>query len=149
MSDLTHDAGRGDEIKAEQRQKALARADADVLRKIMLSRNGRDWLWRLLDWCDVYSEPFVPGVDGERETCRNLGRQMVGKRLNMEVMEASQDLYITMLREAREAEQMARQEKRAAEKREAKQEDVLEPEDMPEGSVDLPAPAPLDLPRSL
>lgn len=147
MADLTRNAANRDETEELARQQRQnERADADVLRKIMMSPNGRSWLWRLLEWCDAHSDPFVPGVDGERETSRNLGRQVVGKHLMMQAMGASTDLYLTMMREAREKAEAERKAKLQAEEKAAAE--ATEGPDEDETDDNLPAPEPLKVDRS-
>lgn len=148
MPDLTRNASDRDELEEIARQERQnERIDADVLRKVMMSPNGRSWLWRLLEWCDAHSDPFVPGVDGERETSRNLGRQIVGKHLMLQAMGASTDLYLVMMREAREKAEALRKAKAQSEQAAQEQSEGVETkaEDM---VGDLTEPEPLKIDRS-
>lgn len=95
--------------RAQSLDKARRRRDADVLRKLMMSEWGRDWLFRLLESCHIYerisdlgtvervSDPYITYFrDGERN---------VGNRILIDAQRASADLYMTMIKEANEKRQ--------------------------------------------
>jgi hypothetical protein len=79
------------------------RADADVLRKIMFTRDGRAWLYRLLESCNIYGSSFSPGQPDV--TAFSLGQENIGRKLMLDAMEASTDLYVKMIAEQREEAQ--------------------------------------------
>lgn len=106
---------------------ARRRDDADVLRKLMHDPKGRSWLYRQLERCHIYGETFA----GEQthNTAYRLGEENVGKQLMLEVIDASGDLYIKMLREQKDEEgRQAKELKRRNDKREGKNEPPLTPD---------------------
>lgn len=89
--------------RAEARQR---RQDADVLRHVMRTPEGRDWLYRKLASCHIYE-----GVADLGGTYRNAdthvtyfrdGERNVGNLLLQDAMRASTDLYVTMVKEQEE-----------------------------------------------
>lgn len=95
-----------DEVTTNNRRSDAARYrkdDLGVLRKMMHDPKGRSWLHRTLEFCDIYGSPFTPGQADT--TAFHLGQQNVGKRLLIDSMEASPDLYMLMIREAREEQE--------------------------------------------
>lgn len=145
MADLTANAADQDETAAaEAAARKSERRARDVLRLVMMKPDGRAWLWEFLTETYCFEEPFVAGEPDT--TARNLGRQTVGKRLMLQAMAASTDLYLTMMREAREVEEAERKRRASVEKAAQKaQEPDAEPEDIDDG---LPPPAPLAVDRS-
>ena len=114
----------------------VKREDADVLRKIMQTKTGRAWLYRQLDRCNIYSFSF----SGEEThlTAYKLGAENYGKQLMLETIDASGDLYLTMIREQREEEsRQAKEVKKRAEKAAGVNQPPLTPQDQ---SPDLPPP---------
>lgn len=87
---------------AQREEKRKAREDADVLRTIMHSKTGRAWLYRYLESCHIYGTTFAPGQSDV--TFFALGEENAGKRLMSASIEASPDLYITMVKEQRAEE---------------------------------------------
>lgn len=81
---------------------AKSRADADVLRSIMMTKPGRAWLYRFLEKCNIYGESFTPGQPDV--TAFKLGNENVGRQLMLAAMNASTDLYVKMVNEQREEE---------------------------------------------
>lgn len=88
---------------ARSLEKANARIDADVLRTVMHSRNGRDWLYRTLEAAHIFgsvadlgtrernADPFVTYYrDGERN---------FGNRLLQDAQRASGQLFQQMIDE--------------------------------------------------
>ena len=94
------------ENNAKKREARKRKADQDVLRKLMHTPDGRDWLYRFLDSCHMMASPFVPGSTDTNTIMFRLGEQNVGKRLQVAAEGASVDLYMTMIKEhlAEEAE---------------------------------------------
>lgn len=85
---------------AEREAKRQAKQDADALRSLMLSKAGRAFLYRRLERCHIYATTFAPGQPDV--TAFNLGEENVGKQLMSEAMDASPDLYVTMIKEQRD-----------------------------------------------
>lgn len=98
-----------------------ARSDADYLRTIMHSKNGRAWLYRLLERCNIYGESFAPGQPDV--TAFKLGHENIGRQLMLAAMDASADLYVKMVNEQRDEEkrldEVRRRERKNREEREA------------------------------
>lgn len=91
-----------DPVAADNARKRLARQrrdDMDVLRLLMKTTKGRDWLYRYLESCHIMSSPFVPGESDTNTVMFRLGEQNAGKRLQVQVEGASVDLYMTMIKE--------------------------------------------------
>lgn len=144
MADLTTNAGDNDEIAAaEAAARKSERRARDVLRGIMMKPDGRAWLWEFLTDTFCFEEPFVPGEPDT--TARNLGRQTVGKRMMLQAMAASTDLYLKMMQEAREVEEAERKRKMQAER--ARQEEAKQAAEPEAPDDDLPPPEPLMVDR--
>lgn len=92
------DPAATDNANREERRKA--REDADVLRTIMHSKQGRAWLYRLLEGCHIYSSTFMPGQSDV--TFFALGEENAGKKLMNAAIDASADLYMQMIKDQRE-----------------------------------------------
>lgn len=124
------------ESNARRDQARFAREDADVLRAIMHSKQGRAWLLRRLDECHINNSPFAPGEPDV--TAYHLGEEAVGRRLLTSAMAASVDLYMKAITESQE------EERRLAEVRRTERKNREQRESGPaiEGLIaDLPPPA--------
>jgi hypothetical protein len=86
------------ESNARKREVRRRKADQDVLRKLMHTPEGRDWLYRFLEDCHMMDTPFVPGAETNTVMFR-LGEQNIGKRMQIAAETASVDLYMTMIKE--------------------------------------------------
>ena len=71
-----------DNANRDERRKA--REDADVLRALMMGKHGRAWLYRLLERCNIYGDPFAPGQGDV--TAFKLGQENIGKQLMLQAM---------------------------------------------------------------
>jgi hypothetical protein len=97
------------QIEAARREAGQAkREDADFWRVAMATPQRRAALYRLLESCSIYGTAAdfgtaSSGSDALR-TYFNLGREDVGKRIMVAAMEASLDLYLTMMKEHKAAE---------------------------------------------
>ena len=90
------------EANARRDEARRNRNDLDVLRTIMHTRQGRDWLHRFLDSCHINNTPFAAGQPDL--TAFHLGEENVGRKLLLTAMSASVDLYMKMIKEAQEEE---------------------------------------------
>ena len=90
------------EANARRDEARRTRNDLDVLRTIMHTRQGRDWLYRFLDSCHINNTPFAAGQPDL--TAFHLGEENVGRKLLLTAMAASVDLYMKMIKEAQEEE---------------------------------------------
>ena len=103
MDPLYNAASPEEERRAADAERAQKRANHDTLRKIMHNRDGRLWLYRLLERCNIYGSSFEPGQPDV--TAFRLGQENIGRQLMVDAMEASSELYIRMVKEQREDEQ--------------------------------------------
>lgn len=128
------------ERHARSEETRRRRADADVLRKLMFTREGRDWLYRRLESCDIYGNSFVPGEPDT--TAFRLGQQNIGKQLMVEAIDASADLYVKMVNEQKEEEKRLAKVMRDLEERKKTEGGFVEDEPMPSPFTvpDLPPP---------
>jgi hypothetical protein len=131
-------------------QASRRRDDMDVLRKIMHDPKGRCWLYRLMEKCNVMGQTFF-GEETHKSAFAQ-GQENIGKQLFLEVTDASLDLYVRMIKEAKaEDERQAKELKRRNDKAEGKNEPPLTPDaqmpflNPPEGwpghMADSPPPA--------
>lgn len=80
----------------------LARDDADVIRKLMHTQQGRSWMWRKLTACRAFAPSYMPGQQQLTDTAYYEGQRAIGLELLAEVMGASRDLYLLMHKEQTE-----------------------------------------------
>lgn len=85
---------------ASREDSRKAREDADVLRSILLTKQGRAWLYRLLERCNIYGDTFVAGESDL--TAFKLGQDYIGRQLILKAMDVSADLYVKMINEQKE-----------------------------------------------
>jgi hypothetical protein len=71
----------------------------DVIRGIMASPAGRQWIYGILERCHIYGNPFTPGQSDS--TAFNLGEANIGRIFLSDVQSAAPDLYLTMIQEAK------------------------------------------------
>ncbi len=91
----------------DKKQVKKARDDADlsaalaldVIRNVMKTPAGRQWMYGILDMCHIYGNPFIPGQ--QDVTAFNLGQANIGKVLLGNIQSACPDLYLTMIQEAK------------------------------------------------
>lgn len=99
MTDEYDPTDRADIREAEKLAKVQEKQDLGVVRDIMRTTAGRAWMFRKLAACHVYQTTFSANalnsafMEGERN---------VGLMLNSEVLLASTDDFILMLRENNE-----------------------------------------------
>jgi len=97
---LSFDAGDPvAENNAHRDEARREREDAETLRRLMGHRNGRAWLYRVLERCHIYASSFTPGEP--ETTFFRMGEENIGKQMMMAAMAAAPDLYMQMLAEAR------------------------------------------------
>ena len=96
--DVGYNASDVRQIKAKQRDAAFReKHDEAVIRELMSTSSGRDWIWRLLGSCHVFESSFVQGQPEStafREGERNIGLQFLGA-----ISKADPDGYVLMQRE--------------------------------------------------
>ena len=87
---------------ASRDAKRYARDDADQIRLILRTKQGRAFLYRFLERCNIYGDTFSVGQPDA--TAFKLGQENIGKQLMLAAMDASADLYVQMIREQKEEE---------------------------------------------
>ena len=139
MIETVNAADPAEEKRLREEERQLARDDADVIRKIMMTRNGRAWMYRFLEKCHIFENPFIPGMADA--TAHNLGEANIGKQLWLDVQNASLDLYVQMIRETKEEEKRLAKVRRAdVEAQTPEAIDVEEALGVNAHMIDLPAP---------
>jgi hypothetical protein len=94
-----------DDERAEAELRERQQRDED-LRFIMSSKQGRRFVWRVID---SLSAAFSPSFAGEAQaTAYNEGRRAVGLGLVMETQRVCQREYVAMLAEQLEAKERKR-----------------------------------------
>lgn len=74
--------------------------DADVIRKLLHTPQGRAWMWRKLIACRAFAPSYAPGVGmSSKDVTYHEGQRGIGLELLAEVMKASKDLYLRMYSE--------------------------------------------------
>lgn len=89
---------------AQKDQLRKDREDRDVVRRILMTKQGRAWLRRKLDRCHINNSPFVAGQADV--TAYHLGAESIGREMMLEAMGASVDLYMTMIKESQEEDRL-------------------------------------------
>lgn len=131
-------------VERNQRKEAARqrRADADVMRGVLRTKDGRDWLFRRLQRGHLYvaGPDGIPFVAGQPDhTGFRLGEMNFAVMLDNEARDASLDLFTQMFREQKDEEKRldaVRREER--EKREAETKPLAASEAM---AMELPPPA--------
>ena len=89
-------AANNDERQAAQRDEW----DAEVLRALLSTPQGRHWVERLLDQCSIYGDAYRE--DGDiYAACKRDGRASIGRLLLDQLGMYCPDLYNRMMRERR------------------------------------------------
>ena len=97
---MTYNASDEKQVKKARKKAEVDKAlSEDVVRNIMQSATGRAWIYKKLEGCHIYGNPFIPGQSDT--TAFNLGEANQGKILLAEVQSAAPDLYLTMIQEAK------------------------------------------------
>lgn len=91
-----------DEAQVKKARKNAEQIEAlrlDVIKNVMQSAPGRNWLYSVLERCHCYSTSFIsgaPDASAFREGERNIGLQIL-----IDIQNAAPDLYLTMIQEAK------------------------------------------------
>lgn len=130
------------EKNARKEEIRRARADADVVRSILKSPEGRDWLYRKLKAWHLYATleeggaTFFPGQTDV--TAFRLGEENCAKQLESEIRNASIELYVTMLKDQRaDQKRLDNLRREERQKREAETKPLTAEQAM---TIDLPPP---------
>ena len=115
------------------------RADLDVIRRIMLTKEGRAWFWRLLDRGHIFGSPFFG--EETHKTAFAIGEENFAKKLWLDLQEASLDLYVRMVAEQRdEAQRLEKVRKSDAVREKAALDPYAFDNQMAAQPIDLPPP---------
>lgn len=98
---MTNAAERSQVKALEKRARIHAALMAEVLKGIMATPQGRQWMFGLLEMCHIGANPFDTNA---LRMAHNCGEANVGLRLWAELQTACPDQYILMMREHRERE---------------------------------------------
>lgn len=82
----------------QQRREKLIESNGNVIKSMMDSIEGREWLYNKLDFYCVFSTPFVP--NSPETTAFLCGLQEAGHQLQNEIMKFASDKYFQMITEA-------------------------------------------------
>jgi len=131
----TYDASNPDALQhAQFEERRKAREDADFLRVAMGTKPRRASLYRLLERCHIYGDTFHGEESHLSAFCQ--GQENIGKQLMLAAMDASPDLYMSMIQEQREEERRLE----AVRKRENQASESGNAVDPREMAPDLPPP---------
>lgn len=72
----------------------------EVVNALMQHKDGRRWIYEILERCHIYTTSFVQG-DPHATSFRE-GERNVGNSLLIDILTAAQDEYLLMIKEARE-----------------------------------------------
>ncbi len=99
---MAYNADDEKQVKTAQKKAKLNEAiKLDVIRGVMNTASGRQWIYGFLESCHIYGNAFCPGQSDV--TAFNLGEENVGKRLLADVQNSAPDLYLQMINEAKSA----------------------------------------------
>jgi hypothetical protein len=139
MTETVNAADPAEEKRLREEERQLARNDAAVIRKIMMTHNGRAWIYRFLERCSIFGDTFH-GEETHRSAFAQ-GQENIGKQLWLAVQDASLDLYVQMVKEQREEEKRLAKVRRAD--GEAQTPEAIDAEEalgVNAHMIDLPAP---------
>ena len=95
------DASDPQEVNNARKKASRKKYDEiNVLKALMSNKETRRWLHDQITFCDPLGNPFVP--NGADSTAFNLGLANYGKKLMADISAAAPEMYILMLKEARE-----------------------------------------------
>ncbi len=99
--DEPYDASDSKRVNTARKRAARIRQDRlNFVREMMGSKNGRLWVFDLLEACKIFGNPLQPGQSDV--TFFNIGQQNIGKLLLQDINEAAPEMYMQMLTEGRE-----------------------------------------------
>ena len=95
---LVKNAADVDQVKNAKIKEKMGREQelADV-KEVLSTRGGRRFLWRLLGQCKVHGSIW----ENSAKIHYNAGQQDVGHRIMAEIIEANEESYFQMMREAK------------------------------------------------
>jgi hypothetical protein len=85
--------------EAKKRDKFQRDTELDEVKWVLSSKKGRNYIWRLLGRCGIYTQSFH---QNNSIMSFNEGRRAVGNEVLIDINEADPDGYFAMMRENRE-----------------------------------------------
>lgn len=101
---MTNAGDRKSIREAEKAARIAERQREDVTRSLMSTTSGREFVWNILDSCQVFSSTFTAEA---LTSAFNEGRRSVGLQLLDTIMTACPDLYLQAQRESNERDHTA------------------------------------------
>lgn len=88
-------------VKEKAKQvKQDEKARATMIKAIMDLPQGRKWIWEILTWCHVFSNPFATNA---MIMAHNCGEMNIGQRMMADIMSACPDTWQQMVKENNDA----------------------------------------------
>jgi len=84
---------------ARKKEARERREELQFLAKIMATKEGRKWTYKLIASCNPFGNPIIPS--DTHLTYSNLGAQNIGKKLLQDINDAAPDQYVIMIKENR------------------------------------------------
>lgn len=84
--------------KAGEKQQSRREKELNDLRFVLSYQQGRRFLWRMLGYCKVFESIWRPSAEIHHLS----GKQDCGHFLMGEIVEANQDSFLTMQKEAKQ-----------------------------------------------
>ena len=120
MSTETDEDRRAHEERSAAGRQAAQ--DKEVVSAILATPNGRYWMERALEFCQMYDATHTT-ID---DTLIKLGRRQVGAFLMDQIEQYAPDAYLRMIGERRARLEQAKTKKADEEKRQKKQDGIVE-----------------------
>jgi hypothetical protein len=92
-------ANPGHVQKSEHDEKIIRENELNDLRYVLNDVQGRRFLWKMLADCGIYESSFT---GNNSETFFKEGSRKVGLKIMTDIMEASPESYLVMLKESKE-----------------------------------------------
>lgn len=101
MSRKRNTADEGQVQDLSQKEKFRRDREANDMRSLLATIEGRRFLWRLMEKCGVYRESFT----GSSETFFLEGKRSIGLFVIAEIIDAEPDAYLLMIKENRKGDE--------------------------------------------
>lgn len=99
MAEEPYDASNSKQVNAARKKSARRNKKRyEVVNALMQHKDGRRWIYEILERCHIYTTSFVQG-DPHATSFRE-GERNVGNSLLIDILTAAQDEYTLMMREA-------------------------------------------------
>lgn len=97
-----YDASDPVQVKERRRRlKVIEKQRGDYIRSVMNVRQGRAWLYEILEMCHVFKTSFSSDA---ATMAFSEGERNVGLKMMADIMQHAPDMYAMMLKEAEEKE---------------------------------------------